>query len=77
MFIIINKNAQVKQEQKQPKKTLFKTKTTKAPFGDLPKKRLIIQKLYNSYNHNIKAVNKHDNIASYNTSLRLIVKKGN
>jgi hypothetical protein len=75
MSIVINRNAQVKQKQKRPKKTLSKAKTVKASFSDLPKKRLIIPELYNGYNHNIKAVNKHDNIASCNAGLKPIVKE--
>jgi hypothetical protein len=66
----------VKRERKQPKKTLFKAKTARASFGDLPKKRLIIPELYDGYNHNIGAVNKHDNIASRNAGLRPIVREG-
>jgi hypothetical protein len=66
----------VKQERKQPKKTLFKAKTARALFGNLPKKRLIIPELYNGYNHNIRAVDKHNNIAFCNVGLRLIVRKG-
>jgi hypothetical protein len=45
-------------------------------FGDLPKKRLIIPQLYNGYNYNIRAVDKHDNMAFYNTGLRPIVREG-
>jgi hypothetical protein len=76
MFIVINRNAQVKQERKRPKKTLSKAKTARVPFGDLPKKKLMISWLYNSYNHNIKAVNEHDNMASRNAGLRQIVRGG-
>jgi hypothetical protein len=76
MFTVIDKNAQVKRERKRPKETLSKAKTARVPFGDLPKKKLIIPQLYNSYNHNIKAVNKHDNMASHNAGLRQIVRKG-
>jgi hypothetical protein len=76
MFIVINRNAQVEQERKRPKKTLSKAKTARVPFGDLPKKKLIIPQLYNSYNHNIKAVDEHDNIANRNASLKQIVRGG-
>ena len=76
MSTIIDKNTQVKQERKRPKETLSKAKTARVPFGDLPKKRLMIPELYNSYNHNIRAVDKHNNIASRNAGLRPIVRGG-
>jgi hypothetical protein len=40
------------------------------------KKELIIPQLYNSYNYNIRAVNKHNNIASRNAGLKQIVREG-
>ena len=36
----------------------------------------MISELYDGYNHNIEVVDKHDNMASCNASLRLIVREG-
>jgi hypothetical protein len=64
MSTVINRNKQVKKKRKRLKKTLFKAKTTRVPFKNQLTKKLIISQLYNSYNYNIRAVNKHNNITS-------------
>jgi hypothetical protein len=76
MSTVINRNKQVKKERKRPKKISFKAKTARVPFKDQLTKKLIIPWLYNSYNYNIKAVNKHNNIISQNAGLRPVVKEG-
>jgi hypothetical protein len=76
MLTVINRNKQVKKEHKRPKKTLSKTKTARVPFKDQPTKKLIIPQLYNSYNYNIGAVNKHNNITSQNAGLKPVIKEG-
>ena len=64
MSTVINKNKQVKKERKRLKKTLSKAKTARVSFKDRLTKKLIIPRLYNSYNYNIRAVDKHNNITS-------------
>jgi hypothetical protein len=64
MSTVINRNKQVKRERKRLKETSSKAKPAYVPFGDRPTKKLIIPRLYNGYNYNIKAVDKHDNITS-------------
>jgi hypothetical protein len=62
--MVMDRNEQVERERKRPKKTSFKAKTARVLFGDQPTKKLMISQLYNGYNYNINAVNKHDNITS-------------
>jgi hypothetical protein len=64
MSTVINRNKQVKRERKRPKETSSKAKTARVPFGDQSTKKLIIPRLYNGYNYNIRAVDKHNNITS-------------
>jgi hypothetical protein len=76
MSTVMDGNAQVEGERKRPKETSSKAKTSRIPFGDLPKKRLMIPQLYDGYNHNMGAVDEHDNMASRNAGLRPIVRGG-
>jgi hypothetical protein len=76
MLTVIDRNEQVERECKRPKETLFKAKTARVPFEDRPTKKLIIPRLYNGYNYNIEAVNKHNNITSQNAGLRPVVRGG-
>jgi hypothetical protein len=76
MSTVMDGNAQVERERKRPKETSSKAKTARVPFGDLPKKKLMIPQLYDGYNHNMGAVDEHDNMASRNAGLRQIVRGG-
>jgi hypothetical protein len=64
MLTVIDRNKQVERERKRPKETLSKAKTARVPFGDRPTKKLMIPRLYNSYNYNMGAVDEHDNMTS-------------
>jgi hypothetical protein len=57
MLTIHNRKSRVTKIQKQPKKTLFKAKTTQVLFKNKVIKELKIPKLYNYYNYNMLAVN--------------------
>jgi hypothetical protein len=57
MLIVHNGKSRVTKVRKRPKKTLFKAKTARVPFGNKATKELKIPELYNCYNHNMLAVN--------------------
>jgi hypothetical protein len=76
MSTVIDGNAQVERERKRPKETLSKAKTARVPFGDKPKKVLKIPELYDGYNHNMGAVDEHDNMTLRNAGLRPVVRGG-
>jgi hypothetical protein len=64
MSTVIDRNKQVERERKRLKETSSKAKTARVLFGDRLTKKLMISRLYNGYNYNIRAVDKHNNITS-------------
>ena len=53
MSTTIDGEETVLRERKRPKKTLSKAKTARVPFGNLPKKELLIPIAFDKYNFNI------------------------
>ena len=62
--------------RKRPKLTSSKAKSSRKPFGSLARKVLDIPVLYDEYNHNMGAVDEHDNMSSRNAGLRPIRRGG-
>lgn len=62
--------------RKRPKLISSKAKTARKPFGSLARKILDIPVLYDEYNHNMGAVDEHDNMSSRNAGLRPIRRGG-
>ena len=73
---MIDRSRQVEREWKGPKETSSKAKIAHVPFSDQPIKKLLIPQLFDDYNHNIGAVDEHNNITFQNASLRPVVKGG-
>lgn len=62
--------------RKRPKETSSKSKTAQKPFKGLAQKVLDIPVVFDEYNHNMGAVDEHDNMASRNAGLRPIRRGG-
>ena len=74
MSTVYNRKSKVTKIRKRPKKTLSKAKTARVLFRDQHTKELKILKVYNSYNHNILAVNIADQLAGSSSGRRRIRK---
>jgi hypothetical protein len=62
-------NKRVTRLRKKLKETFSKAKTTRVPFGKDPEKELEIPVIADTYNYQIRAINKFDHLIAQNTSL--------
>ena len=72
MSTVFDGESTVNRLRRRPKKTSSMAKTARVPFGDQPTKVLPIPQLYDSYNHNMLAVDVADQLASSNAGYRRI-----
>jgi len=66
----------VSRERKRPKESSSKAKTSRIPFGDLPKKVLQIPMIVDRYNYQIGAVDQFDHLTANNPGIRPIRRGG-
>jgi hypothetical protein len=76
MSTTMDGNDTVMKERKRPKKTSSKAKTARVPFGNLPKKVLLIPVVFDQYNFNMLQVNEFDHMATTNPGLRAVRRGG-
>lgn len=69
-------NTLIERDRKRPKESSSKAKTSRIPFGNAATKKLFIPTLYDSYNYEMGAVDRHDQLVATLAGLRRVRRGG-